>query len=321
MEQEPEIMPQHEVSASSPDAILEEQEIMPQQEVLPVNSSSLEISSTRVNDSGIPPASVNPKCHLRLQLGLIGVQVFAAILVLLLTRHEGQTTFLRGSIIMYATACVAALPIVFWGYDNLDQPRGNATDLLNLLFQRNIQFESFLYFFLEDSPPRPDHSESLSTKQVIMVLLRIILNLGFGVWLVTGVERIFTKERSSPTYAPILYSLNIVYFIYTGTVHVLGVIVLPVLTIRRAQKKLSEMINSLPLHIFTTGGNGGGVVAQDSGNQRVISENEAVCAICLAAYDDDNELRELPCSHLLHKECVDRWLRIKARCPLCSRVI
>ncbi|KAL9677369.1 hypothetical protein QQ045_005598 [Rhodiola kirilowii] len=69
------------------------------------------------------------------------------------------------------------------------------------------------------------------------------------------------------------------------------------------------------------GGNDGGIVAQGSVNERVISEDEAVCAICLAAYDDNDELRELPCSHLLPKYCVDRWLRIKARCPLCSRVI
>ncbi|RVW28940.1 hypothetical protein CK203_110343 [Vitis vinifera] len=34
---------------------------------------------------------------------------------------------------------------------------------------------------------------------------------------------------------------------------------------------------------------------------------------------NNEELRELPCcSHFFHVECVDKWLKIKARCPLCQ---
>ena len=43
-----------------------------------------------------------------------------------------------------------------------------------------------------------------------------------------------------------------------------------------------------------------------------------LCCICLAAYADNEELRELPCSHLFHTECVDKWLKINASCPLCK---
>jgi hypothetical protein len=46
-----------------------------------------------------------------------------------------------------------------------------------------------------------------------------------------------------------------------------------------------------------------------------------VCCICLTKYGDDDELRELPCNHLFHVQCVDKWLKINAVCPLCKTEI
>ncbi|KAF3570553.1 hypothetical protein F2Q69_00060761 [Brassica cretica] len=42
------------------------------------------------------------------------------------------------------------------------------------------------------------------------------------------------------------------------------------------------------------------------------------CCICLSAYEDGTELRELPCGHHFHCLCADKWLYINATCPLCK---
>uniref|UniRef100_A0ACD6A3X5 Uncharacterized protein n=1 Tax=Avena sativa TaxID=4498 RepID=A0ACD6A3X5_AVESA len=42
------------------------------------------------------------------------------------------------------------------------------------------------------------------------------------------------------------------------------------------------------------------------------------CAVCLAQFADADMLRLLPrCRHAFHLDCVDRWLRSRASCPLC----
>ncbi|GMN61329.1 hypothetical protein TIFTF001_030414 [Ficus carica] len=57
---------------------------------------------------------------------------------------------------------------------------------------------------------------------------------------------------------------------------------------------------------------------QHSPIERPLSEEDAECCICLSVYDDETELRELPCRHHFHCACIDKWLHINATCPLCK---
>ncbi|KAF8776128.1 hypothetical protein HU200_003814 [Digitaria exilis] len=42
------------------------------------------------------------------------------------------------------------------------------------------------------------------------------------------------------------------------------------------------------------------------------------CAVCLAAFEDDDDLRVLPaCCHVFHPDCIDPWLAGAVTCPLC----
>ncbi|KAI3778854.1 hypothetical protein L2E82_08241 [Cichorium intybus] len=47
--------------------------------------------------------------------------------------------------------------------------------------------------------------------------------------------------------------------------------------------------------------------------------NEPVeCAVCLSAIQDDDEITELRCKHLFHKDCLDRCAEHRhTKCPLC----
>ncbi|KAJ3273712.1 hypothetical protein HDV01_003991 [Terramyces sp. JEL0728] len=55
--------------------------------------------------------------------------------------------------------------------------------------------------------------------------------------------------------------------------------------------------------------------------EQLALESNATCSICLCEYEQDEILRQLPCTHHFHKQCLDEWLRLNAKCPLCVQDI
>lgn len=47
------------------------------------------------------------------------------------------------------------------------------------------------------------------------------------------------------------------------------------------------------------------------------SSNDS-CAICILDYTIGDKLKTLPCSHQYHKNCVDKWLKLRSNCPMCK---
>ncbi|KAI8905952.1 hypothetical protein EDD86DRAFT_211183 [Gorgonomyces haynaldii] len=48
-----------------------------------------------------------------------------------------------------------------------------------------------------------------------------------------------------------------------------------------------------------------------------LDQEDSTCCICLTEYEAGASLRQLSCKHHFHTECIDEWLRLNAKCPLC----
>uniref|UniRef100_A0A5B7A3S4 RING-type domain-containing protein n=1 Tax=Davidia involucrata TaxID=16924 RepID=A0A5B7A3S4_DAVIN len=184
-----------------------------------------------------------------------------------------------------------------------------------------------------------------SRLKVLVEYFKMALDCFFAVWFVVGNVWIFGGHSSSSD-APNLYTLCIVFlsfscigyampFILCATICCCFPCIVSVLGVRedltQNRGATPESINSLPTFKFkikknrngndrenNTSAGESGVVAAGTEKERVISGEDAACCICLAKYANNDELRELPCSHFFHKECVDKWLKINALCPLCK---
>ncbi|XP_047330444.1 E3 ubiquitin protein ligase RIE1-like [Impatiens glandulifera] len=53
-------------------------------------------------------------------------------------------------------------------------------------------------------------------------------------------------------------------------------------------------------------------------NERVLLPEDAECCICLNEYEDGTDLHALPCGHHFHAQCIVKWLKMNATCPLCK---
>lgn len=49
--------------------------------------------------------------------------------------------------------------------------------------------------------------------------------------------------------------------------------------------------------------------------------NQSTCVICLSDLEIGEIMRRLPCIHIFHLNCVDKWLLNNGRCPICRRPI
>jgi Ring finger domain len=55
-------------------------------------------------------------------------------------------------------------------------------------------------------------------------------------------------------------------------------------------------------------------------NLNFIKEGELdQCRICICPYENEEEIRELPCKHNFHSTCIDIWLVQNSFCPLCRK--
>ncbi|KAI7993299.1 hypothetical protein ACSBR2_040299 [Camellia fascicularis] len=300
---------------------------------------------------------LNSGLWISVDLVLTVSQIVAATVVLSLSRHEHPRAPLFGWIVCYASGCVATLPLLYWRWlyrnqaseqDSSQSRQGSTqsnrpTSFSTLSIARNSEGEGRPTV----TPSRGAQSVGMPNPRLkaLVEYFKMALDCFFAVWFVVGNVWIFGGHSSSSE-APNLYWLCIVFltiscigyampFILCATICCCFPCIISVMGFRedltQNRGATPESINSLPTYKFkmkkTRNGNGreinsgageGGVVAAGTEKERVISGEDAVCCICLAKYANNDELRELPCSHFFHKECVDKWLKINALCPLCK---
>ncbi|KAJ7517157.1 hypothetical protein O6H91_21G012500 [Diphasiastrum complanatum] len=199
------------------------------------------------------------------------------------------------------------------------------------------------------------HVSSRDTSRLGLLIekFKIALDCFFAVWFVVGNVWIFGGHSSSSE-APNLYRLCVVFltfscigyampFILCATICCCLPCIIAVLGFREEQTQgrgaSPEAIAKLPIYKFRTksskesrkekdvsdsdseGSGEGGFVASGTESERFVSADDAICCICLAKYKDGVELKELPCMHHFHVDCVDKWLKISACCPLCKHEV
>ncbi|KAL2516909.1 RING/U-box superfamily protein [Abeliophyllum distichum] len=317
----------------------------------PRNSSFIR----RGNGRGRQRSPLNSGLWISVELVLTVSQIIAAIVVLSLSKHEHPHAPLKAWIVGYASGCVAILPLLYWRFRYRNQgsehdssqyrqdssPNNHSAGPPN---RRVLEVEDRRTTGITS---RGTHSVGIpnSRLKALVEYFKMALDCFFAVWFVVGNVWIFGGHSSSAD-APNLYRLCIVFltfscigyampFILCATICCCLPCIISVLGFRedltQNRGATQDSINALPTYKFkmkknknsndkesNPGAGDGGVVAAGTEKERVISGEDAVCCICLARYVNNDELRELPCSHFFHKECVDKWLKINSSCPLCK---
>ena len=52
-----------------------------------------------------------------------------------------------------------------------------------------------------------------------------------------------------------------------------------------------------------------------------IEGNAGLCQVCQCEYEEDEEMKTLPCKHHFHPECIDQWLKDHPTCCICKRSV
>ncbi|GAA0149325.1 hypothetical protein LIER_08532 [Lithospermum erythrorhizon] len=299
---------------------------------------------------------LNSKLWISVELVLTVSQIVAAVVVLSLSRNEHPHAPLFAWVVGYASGCVAILPLLYCRYRHRNQgSEGDQSQLNQGSSHGNVSGGQYsINRIAEGGNDRTADSEpegntyfgiSRARLKVLVDYFKMALDCFFAIWFVVGNVWVFGGHTSSSE-APNLYRLCIVFltfscigyampFILCATICCCLPCIISVLGFHedptQSRGETSESISSLPTYKFKIKKNKniskkdsnnpsgeGGIIAAGTEKECVISGDDAVCCICLAKYSNNDELKELPCSHFFHKECVDKWLKINATCPLCK---
>ncbi|VAH15152.1 unnamed protein product [Triticum turgidum subsp. durum] len=319
------------------------------------NSQSAPLAGRDANRARRRQSPLNSSCWISIELVVTVSQIIAAICVLSLSRKEHPHSPLFEWVIGYTVGCVATLPLLYWRYLHRNRPT-TGQEPASQNFPPNSIPESNSHTtnsapgmseagFVTDTNGVPQNNMLTRNPraQAYADHFRMALDCFFAVWFVVGNVWVFGGHSSAHD-APNLYRLCIAFLTFSCIGYAMPFILcalicccLPcIISLMSFREDLNqnkgataEAINALRTYKLKTKKSrngegievGGGVVAAGTNKERFVSAEDAICCICLARYSNNDDLRELPCTHFFHKECVDKWLKINALCPLCKAEI
>ncbi|GAB2295634.1 hypothetical protein Dimus_029789 [Dionaea muscipula] len=192
-------------------------------------------------------------------------------------------------------------------------------------------------------------SPSSRTHSSILKKLEAANTMASSVWWVLGFYWIWLGGIPLVQDSPCLYWLTVVYLALDVCIVIVGSVVvcviclavfccIPIIAIAYAmtirEGATEEDIKVLPKYKFRQSYASRRMSASDlkqeadghaieSGtrdypNELSFHQDDSECCICLAQYVEGAEICTLPCNHHYHYQCISKWLRINATCPLCK---
>ncbi|XXG67197.1 hypothetical protein AAC387_Pa06g0599 [Persea americana] len=269
--------------------------------------------------------------------------VVVAITVLVLSRDERESMPLRAWIVGYALQCVLHMVCVCIQY------RRRSLSLQSTAERRSRENPGLGAGDGAEEGGEHGNERSQDEERINVAKHLESANTMFSfVWWIIGFYWVSSGGQTLICDAPQLYWLCIVFLAFdvlfvvfcVALACAIGIAVcccLPCLiailyAVTDQEGASDEDICQLPKYKFRriveaeklsseTSESSGGIMIEcgsETPIERVLSAEDAECCICLSAYDDGVELRELPCSHHFHGSCIDKWLYINSTCPLCK---
>ncbi|XP_062078971.1 E3 ubiquitin-protein ligase At4g11680 [Humulus lupulus] len=254
----------------------------------------------------------NSSTWMMLELIALVVQISLTTITLATSKRERPVWPMRMWIVGYDIGCFLNLLLLYGRYRYLHLTQGDAYSLPDVEHQRGIE-------------------ESRTTH--LMNKCRTSLELFFAIWFVMGNVWVFDSRFSSLRRAPKLHVLcisllawNAISYSFPFLLFLLLCCCVPLISsllgynmnMGSIDKGASEdQISQLPNWKYKAVDNKSDNTNNSSNSDSIDEDPE--CCICLAKYKDKEEVRQLPCSHMFHLNCVDQWLKIISCCPLCKQ--
>ncbi|KAL9230031.1 hypothetical protein vseg_005428 [Gypsophila vaccaria] len=237
-------------------------------------------------------------------------QLFVTMVVLSVSMDEKPVWPMRVWVIGYDSGCAMSLLILYWRYWHYH---------FGGLGLTNVEQQCT--------------TNEISRKLELVNKCKASLDMFFAMWFVIGNVWVFDTRFGSVNGAPKLQGLCITILVWNAITYSFPFILFILLCI------CVPLFSSFIGYNMSMGSSHKGAshdqiakllcwkfkhvddCSLEGGNSSFGNDDDPECCICLAKYKEKEEIRQLPCSHIFHKNCVDHWLGIISCCPLCKRCL